>query len=1196
MRKTKFQRFTAFLLCLMMVFGSFSAISVYAADNESSGNSNGSSTSGQTLAEIKELLNAISYEVYTSEHKGVAQADEKIVIDAANRNNIVLDKTDIDIIIGEFGGKNALFTPGDGYVTWKVNIPKTAKYTMTIEYYPINKCDFEDNGDGTFTVTEYDASKHSETKKWDVEAKAASMERVLKINGKVPFAEARYLSLSKNWTSEYRKGFYSGEDAKQVAKDAPDGLNAKYDDGVAYFTFPEFWTSEISTFCQTYGIRFFKNDINSNELRSEAVQVPVWTEYDVKDSTGYYSSVLEFVFEEGENTITLEAENEPMAIKSISLSPAEKLPGYSEYKKQYKKQPDGKDAVKIEGEFMFNMSDKTIYPTEDRSCAANSPSDASRVVLNVMGGEKWQSVGQTVSYKLSVDSDGMYDIVTRYRQNLLDGMFVNRALYIYSEGLNPGDEGYYNGIPFEEAKAFVYNYSDDWQVTKLATIKKDKNGDVVVDDEGKVQYNEHKIFFKEGVTYTLVFEVTLGEMGELINTVQTSLDRINNDYLTIIQLTGATPDTYRDYGFSRVMPDTLSDMVIQAEVLAGNENKGTEGVADKLERLAGQKSSNVGTLEKIADLLDEIGRDEGEIARNLSRLKSYIGTLGTFISDAKTQPLQVDYIMVQGDDFEMPEAKPNFWSAFVHEVKGFFWSFFRDYDSMGATEVDEDLESIEVWLATGRDQSQVMRDLVNNDFTANENIAVDLKLVAGGTLLPSILAGSGPDVYLGLGQGDVINYAIRSAILPIDGLEGDGSMNDFLAYTDKYFTDAAMLVLGIENAAGELHYYGLPESQGFSMMFVRTDILADLELEIPKTWDDIMAAIPVLQAQNMEMGLSADYTMFLYQSGGELFADNGMRINLDSKLGLASFEKMCNMFTMYSFPYIYDAANRFRTGEMPIIIGDYTALYNQLKVFATEIEGCWQFVPLPGMIDENGKINNCSISAVAATVLVKGCEGEKQQKAAWQFMKWYTGESCQTEYSNEMVAILGPSAKHPTANKVALRSLPWTTAEYEQVAAQFENLAAVPNYPGSYILARYTNFAFLAAYNNGANPSEAMLSYINIINKEISRKRTEFGLETLEQGETLASKRLAQASAALEVLEDKESGMKSLISSVKTAIKSEDIPMLKEAAETVMDKTSVDKSVNIKDAELDIEDLTTKQLLYYVYIALSDAAAALATY
>jgi ABC-type glycerol-3-phosphate transport system substrate-binding protein len=143
----------------------------------------------------------------------------------------------------------------------------------------------------------------------------------------------------------------------------------------------------------------------------------------------------------------------------------------------------------------------------------------------------------------------------------------------------------------------------------------------------------------------------------------------------------------------------------------------------------------------------------------------------------------------------------------------------------------------------------------------------------------------------------------------------------------------------------------------------------------------------------MQIGLTTDYRIFLYQQGGDLFADDGMRINLDSKLGLASFEKMCDLFTMYSFPYQYDAANRFRTGEMPILLGDYTGLYNQLKVFATEISGKWEFMPMPGEIrgyDEEGDpiINNVSISGVLATVMVKGCD---KRESAWEFMKWYTG-------------------------------------------------------------------------------------------------------------------------------------------------------------------------------------------------------------
>ena len=126
-------------------------------------------------------------------------------------------------------------------------------------------------------------------------------------------------------------------------------------------------------------------------------------------------------------------------------------------------------------------------------------------------------------------------------------------------------------------------------------------------------------------------------------------------------------------------------------------------------------------------------------------------------------------------------------------------------------------------------------------------------------------------------------------------------------------------------------------------------------------------------------------------------------------------------------------------------------------------------------------------------------------------MKWQTGAECQAAYSNEMVAILGDSAKHATANMNALEDLTWTDAELTEIKKQFSNLAAVPNYPGAYIVARYTNFAFLAAYDDMAVPTDEILGYIDEINKEITRKRQEFGLEALNLGETLADKRLREA-------------------------------------------------------------------------------------
>ena len=1190
MGKAKFIKLLSLILALTFLVGGGTVATFAASDNQES------STSSETqdaLAEIKELLNAISYGEYSAKYSGedYKKATQTITIDAATGFIV----SDADAAAGDIrladkekdGVAEGLFTSSEGEVSWLVNVPESAKYAIKIEYYPVI-------------------------------GKAAAIERVFKVNDRVPFGEARYLTLSKNWSSEYQLGLYrvgsldsvadvsamtesdlpadvasalkefkaeaeaaglvAGFVVKEEVKQNIFGKNKTEYNVYATVEFPETWTVANTEFVESHQIRFFRNDIENNELRPTAVQTPEWIEFSLRDTTGYYSGEYEFYLQAGENKLTIQGQNEPMVIKSITLYPAEEVVTYEDYIADLTAKlgslTAGKDEIKLEAEHMQNMSSKTIYAIEDRTNAVTSPSDTTRVMLNTVGGEKWQGAGQWIEFTFTTTENGagMYDIVTRFRQKVLDGMFVCRSLLLYSEGLNEGDAGYYNGSPFAEAQKLQYNYDSAWQTTQLASDQLDANGNA----------KEYAIYLAANTTYTLRLEVTLGTMGDIVREVEEILEVINDDYLQIIQLTGTTPDEYSDYSFSRVMPDVLVDMVVNSRKL-DNDNPEKYGVsiAERLTNMAGQKSSNVGTLQKIAKLLHDMGTDEDEIAKNLESLKSYIGTLGTFLSSAKTQPLEIDYMVIRGSeqyganasDYNYKvKAKANVFQAAWHEIKSFIMSFFRDYNSMGSMSVVDEDESLEVWIATGRDQAQVIRNLVNNEFSPYADVnakgeyiggtAVDLKLVAGGTLLPSILAGKGPDAYLGLGQGDVINYAIRSALLEVDTIANnvgeqkvkDGHLTTNTEWTDTIssFNDAAMLVLGVENPDGDMHYYGLPEAQGFAMMFVREDILAENDIPVPETWDDILAAIPDLQAKNMMIGLSTDYSVFLYQDNGDLYADGGMRINLDSKKGLTAFEKMCNMFTQYNFPYVYDAANRFRTGEMPILIADYVGMYNQLKVFATEIEGLWKFYPMPGTlyVDENGEtqINRQTVSSVNASVIVKGCQNET---GAWNYIRWFTGANCQQEYSNEMVAIIGPAAKYNTANREALEELPWTTAELRQIKAQFENLASVPNYPGSYILGRYTQFAFLSAYNDNANPSESLMSYITTINKEITRKRKEFGLETLEVDETLASKRMEQSMGLLEKFEQLDTAGKYAeeIAYAKDALKRENMADIATASE-----------------------------------------------
>ncbi|MGB8455810.1 MAG: extracellular solute-binding protein [Anaerocolumna sp.] len=187
-----------------------------------------------------------------------------------------------------------------------------------------------------------------------------------------------------------------------------------------------------------------------------------------------------------------------------------------------------------------------------------------------------------------------------------------------------------------------------------------------------------------------------------------------------------------------------------------------------------------------------------------------------------------------------------------------------NYETMGTTKASQGYgnSSIKVWLATGRDQQSIIRGLVDSDFTPDTGISVDLQLVNPGTLLPSILAGNGPDVSLSNAMGDPINFAVRNAVEDLSGFEGFGEVA-------QRFHESAMVPYQFNGAT-----YALPETQSFNMMFYRTDIFGEMNLMAPKTWKDFDILIPELQKKNMSIGFPHDLNTlltFMYQDGTELY-------------------------------------------------------------------------------------------------------------------------------------------------------------------------------------------------------------------------------------------------------------------------------------------------------------------------------------
>ncbi len=1044
MKKPRLHRITAMLLATVMTFGIF----VFAPTGASA-----AETGTETSKEIAAILNADSYaeysERFTKQKKGESAIDIDLFDYIVDVNTVkqedIKKASELPEMEGVEFAEESLYTPDHGKVSWKVNISAEQRgmYGIEIEYYPI-----ADN--------------------------IATIERILYIDNAVPFSEARTLSFTKVW-----KYYYEAENGELVY---------------------EYYKDENGKPC-------FKQDKGGNDLRYSIGQKPEWRTYRCSDVDGFVHSPFEFYFSEGEHTITLEGIRESLVIKSIRLFPVEEVPTYEEYIASFPNATAASGgATVIEAETPEAVSDTSIYPTNDRTSPINSPSLPESQLFNVIGGTSGQTasfktVGQWASYSFTVEETGLYDMVFRFRQSLLEGMFTSRVIKLWS---SDGMYGLPDGtptVPFEEANFMRFDFSKDWQVSPLT----DGN-------------QEFKFYFEKGVTYTVYVEVGLGELSQVISTVQKTLSSINNSYLSILRLTGASPDKYRDYGFSDIMPDTIRDLFTSGKTL--------ESVSVLFEELCGTKGAQVATLDKIALLLTRMGSDEDEIASNLENLKSNIGTLGTWLNQAKEQTLVLDYISIQPAGSKLPRKDASVFRSIWFELRAFISSFFVDYNSMGVTEEVDSDTLINVWLAYGRDQALIWRNMVDSQYTPKSGIAVGLKLVAGGALLPSVLSGQGPDVYIGLDAATTINYAIRGAVKDVQDYAGfeevygydieqtvfdENEQNYIYRDSDGNKVDREKINFNYANTIPISLYgktYGVPETTNFSMMFYRLDVLADLGINLPKTWDDLLEAVPVLQANNMDIGLSSPSTTMLYQAGGSLwkYEDDpeyaGAQIGLDTDVALDSFRFATRLYTDYSFPVAFDGVNRFRTGEMPLVITDYCTTYNTLTVFATEIKGLWQFTSIPGIVRENGVLNNSAVANLTATVMLPGAEDRGTADAAWDYMKWQAGADVQASYGNQMVALVGPAAKYATANMQALKDLSWTTTEYASLIAQFDNLAAVPNYPGSYIIARYTNFAFLDAVNGSADPVDAIYGYITTINKEITRKREEFDLPTLEIGET----------------------------------------------------------------------------------------------
>lgn len=832
--------------------------------------------------------------------------------------------------------------------------------------------------------------------------------------------------------------------------------------------FARIWSTDVAQDNFANGVTHivWNKDNQGNDMKPTSIEIPEWTTSKLYDNNGYVTDPLSIYLSKGKHTIAINSVREPLLIRKLILSNDVPVKSYAEVKAQW--DANGATAtsghkIEIQAENAYKTSSQMLYPKQDQSSPAVYPSSAKELLNNTIGGDSWKTAGQWIEWKFEVPEDGYYEIALFDKQNFMRGIYVSRKIMIDGE------------VPFAELNDYGFTYESGWRK------------DVLEDEDG----NDYEFYLTKG-THTLRMEVVLGEFSDIIAEVQDCVSQLNAIYRNVIRIIGVSPDTYRDYQIGASLPTLVDEMKAVRDQL--------DAAIKSLRSAVGRTSDKETVLITMRDQLDYLIKDEERFVKVIGTYKINVRACGTWITQVIGQPLQVDRIYVYSPDVKVKVEHNSFWAKLIFEIKRLFYSFIIDYNSLGSTDTSGTNATITLWIGTGRDQANVIRSMIDESFTSVNGINVNVQLVDMNTLLRAELAGEGPDVaiqvantngiagaVLNTGNDTPVNYGLRNAVLDLSQFE------DIDEVTSRFY-ESALTAFSFDGAI-----YGLPETQTFPVMFYRKDIISELGLEIPETWDDVKVIMSVLAKNQMEFGMLPNeqtFAMLLYQNGGEYYTANGLASALDSDIAVNTFKEYCEFYTDYGLDKTTNVEERFRTGECPFVIADYTS-YNNLEVSAPDIAGLWDFTVVPGTVQEDGTVDHSVGCTGLASIIMADT---KYPDECWEFLKWWTSAEVQTLFDREMESLMGSAARVATANIEAFEHLPWPVDTYEALAEAFVWVKGIPQVPGGYYSWRNVNNAFytVTTETDTASPREELMDKVLYINDEINYKRKELGLVTVE--------------------------------------------------------------------------------------------------
>lgn len=806
-------------------------------------------------------------------------------------------------------------------------------------------------------------------------------------------------------------------------------------------TFPILWKNSDNNWKKEAG----------NQFTPEQIVYDGDVEDYARDYSGKEENNYIFFIPSGNHTVTFTVLQGEFTLNEAVFKTPVKSSEYSEPKKS-----DGFDKViVIEGEDADIKNSRSLVPMSDNASALVHPYDATVTKLNYIGNSNWSDPGSAVTWNFNVEKSGYYTVGFNFRQSQILGGVAYRSLLIDGSS------------PFAEAEKIKFKYGSKWQYKDFA------------DSED----NPYKIYLEKG-KHTLSMVVTPGELASIYSDMQDVTAKMGNLYVDITKVVGETVDIYRSYELFKQIPGFNESL---KEIISSLND-----IENSMRRLQENSTSSSASIVKDSSrVVKQMFDNPYSAHRYKTQFYDAYTNLSALMTSMVSMPLDIDRIVIKSVGSSYENDRPSIFLRFGFSFKRFLLAFSDDYSNISNSNGNSK-GSLTIWINWGRDQAETLNSLIQDGFVQKTGINVNVKLV-NASMIQAILAGSGPDCLIQMSRTEPVNLAMRGALVDLK------TFDDYDEVANRFHKNAQV---PYEYDGG---VYAVPVTQSFFLMFMRTDILKSLGIEVPETWDDFINAASVLQRNNLQavipytelansgtvntgVGGLTLYPTMLIQKSLSLYNEELNASTLTNVDEIQTFVDWSELYTKYKFQEITNFYNRFRIGSAPLGIAPYT-VYTELKAAAPEIDGRWTVSVIPGTEDENGNINHSSAGSGAGCAITKL---SKNPKNAWEFLKWWTSSEVQLKYSNTLESVLGPLGRVATANVEAFSQMDWDVEMYDSILEQYNSTVEIPEIPGGYYTARGIDQAFWNVTELGKDPTEMLTKWGEIVNTEIARKISEY--------------------------------------------------------------------------------------------------------